>query len=96
MKKRNLPAMLVFGRMRRAVWSGELIDNTLTENNVELEVNWEVNDQGRTRSINATGPKVAVKEDPAHRILSRQDPRGWTMPRWRPHASWLRHVESYL
>ena len=25
-------------------------------------------------------------EDPAHRILSCQDPRDWTMPRGRPHA----------
>ena len=24
------------------------------------------------------------------------DPRGWTMSRGRPHASWLRQVESYL
>ena len=23
-------------------------------------------------------------------------PRGWSMPRGRPHASWLREVESYL
>ena len=35
-------------------------------------------------------------EDPAHRILSCQDPRRWTMPRGRPHAPWLRQVESYL
>ena len=34
-------------------------------------------------------------EDPAHRILSCRDP-GWTMPNGRPHASWLRQVESYL
>ena len=33
-------------------------------------------------------------EDPAHRILSCRDPRGWTMPR--PHASYLRQVESHL
>ena len=25
-----------------------------------------------------------------------RDPRGWSMPRGRPHASWLRKVESYL
>ena len=25
-----------------------------------------------------------------------RDPKGWTMPRGRPHASWLRQVESYL
>ena len=31
-----------------------------------------------------------------HRILSCRDPRGWSMPRGRPHASWLRQVESYL
>ena len=35
-------------------------------------------------------------EDPAHRILSCRDPRGWTMPSGRPHASWLRQVESYI
>ena len=35
-------------------------------------------------------------EDPAHRILFCRDARGWSMPRGRPHASWLRKVESYL
>ena len=35
-------------------------------------------------------------EYPAHRILSRRDPSGWTMPRGRPQSSWLRQVESYL
>ena len=25
-----------------------------------------------------------------------RDPRAWSMPRVRPHASWLRKVESYL
>ena len=35
-------------------------------------------------------------EDPAHRILSCRDPRGWIMPRGRPQASWLGQVESYL
>ena len=35
-------------------------------------------------------------EDPAHRVLSCRDPRGWTMPRGRPHASWLRQVEVHL
>ena len=35
-------------------------------------------------------------EDPAHRILSCRDLRGWSMPRGHPHASWLRQVESYL
>ena len=35
-------------------------------------------------------------EDPAHRILSCRDPRGWSMPRGRPQASWLRQVEAYL
>ena len=35
-------------------------------------------------------------EDPAHRILSCRDPRGWSMPRGRPHASWLRQVVSHL
>ena len=35
-------------------------------------------------------------EDPAHRIIFCRDPRGWSMPRGRPHASWLRKVESYL
>ena len=34
-------------------------------------------------------------EDPAQRILSCRDPRGWTMPSGRPHASWLHQVESY-
>ena len=33
-------------------------------------------------------------EDPAHRILFCRDPRGWSMPRGRPHASWSRQVES--
>ena len=32
--------------------------------------------------------------DSANRILSCRDPRGWTKPRGRPHASWLRQVES--
>ena len=31
-------------------------------------------------------------EDPAHRIISRLDPSGWTISRRRPHASWLRQV----
>ena len=35
-------------------------------------------------------------KDPAHRILFCSDPSGWTMPSGRPHASWLRPVESYL
>ena len=35
-------------------------------------------------------------ENPAHRILSCRDPSGWSMSRGRPHASWLRQVESYL
>ena len=35
-------------------------------------------------------------EDPAHQILSCRDPSSWTMPRGRPHASWLRQAESYL
>ena len=35
-------------------------------------------------------------EDPAHRILSCRDPRGWPMPSGRLQASWLRQVESYL
>ena len=35
-------------------------------------------------------------EDPAHRILSCRDRRGWTMSRGPPHAPWLRQVESYL
>ena len=30
------------------------------------------------------------------RILSCRVPSGWTMPRGRPQASWLRQVESYL
>ena len=33
---------------------------------------------------------------PAHWILPCRDPKNWSMPRWRPHASWLRKVESYL
>ena len=37
-----------------------------------------------------------IPEDPAHRIISCRDPRGWTMPKGRPHASGLRQVESYL
>ena len=35
-------------------------------------------------------------EDPAHRILSYRDPRGWNMPIGRPQASWLRQMESHL
>ena len=35
-------------------------------------------------------------EDPAHRILFRRDPRGWFIPEGRPHAYWLRQVESNL
>ena len=35
-------------------------------------------------------------EDPAHRILSCRDARGWTMPRGHPLASWLRQGEFYL
>ena len=35
-------------------------------------------------------------EDPALRILSRRNPRGWTMPSGRQHAPCLRHVESYF
>ena len=35
-------------------------------------------------------------EDPAHRILSCRHLSGWTMPRGRPQASWLRQVEAYL
>ena len=35
-------------------------------------------------------------EDPDHRVLSCRDRRGWSVPRGRPHASWLRQVESYL
>ena len=50
-----------------------------------------------------TGPSVKTEymrawnaKDPAHRILSSRDPSGWSMSRGRPHASWLRQVESYL
>ena len=35
-------------------------------------------------------------EDPAYSIVSCRDPSGWTMPRGRPHASWLRKVDAYL
>ena len=35
-------------------------------------------------------------ENPAHRILSCRDLRGWSMPRGRPQASCLRLVEAYL
>ena len=35
-------------------------------------------------------------EDLAHRILFCRDPRGWSMPKGRPKASWLHQVESYL
>ena len=35
-------------------------------------------------------------ENPAHRILSCRDPRGWTMATGRTHASWLRQIECYL
>ena len=30
------------------------------------------------------------------RPFYRRDPRGWSMLRGRPHASWLRKVESYM
>ena len=33
-------------------------------------------------------------EDPAHRILSCRDPKGWSMPMGHPQASWLRQVEA--
>ena len=50
------------------------------------------------RSANYDSGPVArlPAEDPAHRILSCRDPRGWSMPKGRPHSSWLRKVESYL
>ena len=51
----------------------------------------------RERQLRLYGHVVRLPaEDPAHRILSCRDPRGWTMPRGRPQASWLRQVEAYL
>ena len=35
-------------------------------------------------------------EDPAHRILSHRGSEGLDHAEGRPHASWLRQVESYL
>ena len=35
-------------------------------------------------------------EDPAHRTLSCRIPRGWSIPKVCPHASWLHQVEVYL
>ena len=50
-------------------------------------------------SVPPTAPSRHVgrhpAEDPAHRIPSCRDPRGWTMPGDRPHAC-LSRLESYL
>ena len=37
-----------------------------------------------------------LAQDPAHRILSSQDPCGWSMPLGCPLLSWLRQVEFNL
>ena len=51
----------------------------------------------RERQIRLDGHVARLAaEDPAHQILFYRDPRGWSMPRVRSHASWLRKVESYL
>ena len=51
----------------------------------------------RERHLRLNGYVVRLPtEDPAHRILHCRDPRGWTMPRGRLQASWLRQVVSYL
>ena len=34
--------------------------------------------------------------DPAHRILSLRDPRGWRRPVGRPYASWLQQAKGYF
>ena len=34
--------------------------------------------------------------DPAHRVLSAQDPEGWRRPRGRPRATWMQQVGRYL
>ena len=34
--------------------------------------------------------------DPAYQILTCKDPRGWTRPRGRPRASWLRQLGTYM
>ena len=51
----------------------------------------------RERQLRLYGHVARLRaEDPAHRILFCRDPWGWSMQRGRPHASWLRKMESYL
>ena len=50
----------------------------------------------RERQLRLYGHVARFPEvDPAHRILSARDPRGWVRPRGRPRASWLRQVHRY-
>ena len=37
-----------------------------------------------------------IRNENIRSILFCRDPRGWSMPSGRPHASWLRKVVSYL
>ena len=80
-----LPAIPPTGFSVRSFWaladfSDRLRDSSLTQRSLRL--------YGHVARLSA--------EDPAHRILSCRDPRGWSMLRGRPHASWLRQVESFL
>ncbi|XP_023686918.1 protein FAM3C-like isoform X2 [Paramormyrops kingsleyae] len=36
------------------------------------------------------------EDDPAHRIFSDEDPRGWTRPRGCPRNTWLRQIDSHF
>ena len=53
--------------------------------------------QTRERQLRLYGHVARLPaEDPAHRILSCRDARGWTVPKERSQASCLRQLESYL
>ena len=43
---------------------------------------------------NVLGLHSLRAEDPAHWMLSCRDPRGWSMPKGRPYASWFRGLLS--
>jgi hypothetical protein len=51
----------------------------------------------RERQLRLYGHVARFPEtDPAHRILSARDKRGWKRSRGRPRASWLRQVDGYF
>ena len=52
----------------------------------------------KTSSSNVNGWAVFYVIFHYKRIIMKEyfDPRDWIMPRGRPHASWLRQVDSYL